>query len=533
MTVGRTMRVAVVVLLVGASAAFAGTVVNPFGGNWNTTLGGTSRGTVAFTAISTSSGIAALQAIGGHPCGAPTTYYHGDFTEHPSSSDTQMGTMTACTVAAGHLVGRWQGGGTAGDIEIALNSARDGFDGFLSSDLFGAVFTYAGTFVAHFAGDGCCSTGRVRSGGLNPPGTFCPGRSTNLALRVTGGLQVECATRRVVTADEKAQASEDLRAEVSIAAEMCGVAAAEFSRNPEYAALYVEGCPRIVDVIGETLAIKHDPPDRSFRSPTLPPTVRVARYAAKGCPVGLNKRRCAALNAALLNYVYVLRPTAGVAGDVALGANRVAGAVQDNSPPYAFSQEAFGKVNMGALAIDLAAMRAYGRAFARVLRADHLNIKLTARQAKKAESTLLSSMISNQLLDELVAGGLARHRAGARKLLMRRLTAISGAVSVSALGAALPSSAFASQYKSITLSGLASIVNSLTGTGDLSSATAQALVSDLASAQNACRNRRHRIAAIRRFVAHARAHASASEAGFLRFGAQPFTASSVPAGSCQ
>jgi hypothetical protein len=153
-----TWFVCVLAMVVVPATARADTVVNPFSGQWTTTLGGSTPGTVKFSAISAADGASALEAIGGHACGAPTTYYHGDYTDTPSPGMTQTGTMTACTATAGHLVGRWSGSGDTGDIDVTLNGAKTGFDGSFTAPSFGASFTYAGTFVSHFAGDGCCAT---------------------------------------------------------------------------------------------------------------------------------------------------------------------------------------------------------------------------------------------------------------------------------------------------------------------------------------------------------------------------------------
>lgn len=141
MTVRRATLAGLLVSLIAVGSARADTVVvNSYSGLWNTTLtyqGASIPGTVKFTAIDATTGANALEAIGGHACGAPTTYYHGDYTDMPSGGTTQTGVMTACIVTAGHLVGRWAGGGDQGDLDITLNSAKNGFDGSFSDDMFG------------------------------------------------------------------------------------------------------------------------------------------------------------------------------------------------------------------------------------------------------------------------------------------------------------------------------------------------------------------------------------------------------------
>src|ERR1700730_15156236 len=119
----RTLLVALFVLCLAASSARADTVVNPFSGQWNTQLSG-HPGTVKFSAISAIVGVPALKAMGGQPCAAPTTYYHGD-----NSNGPQFGaaTMTACTMNGQHLhlIGRWQTPSHLGTFNIALGVNLD------------------------------------------------------------------------------------------------------------------------------------------------------------------------------------------------------------------------------------------------------------------------------------------------------------------------------------------------------------------------------------------------------------------------
>jgi hypothetical protein len=530
MKIGMAVQATLVVLLLGAGAARADTVVvNPFGGQWATSLGGTTPGTVKFTAVSETDGANALQAMGGHLCGAPTTYYHGDYTDTPSANVTDRGTMTACIVTAGHLVGRWQGSGDAGDVDVTLNSAKNGFDGSFNSTSFQANFTYSGTFTAHFPGDGCCVTATPPSGGaLSPPTTFCPGTALDFGP-FAYSAKVPCVTKKSITPVEKLQASNDLFYEEKALVDAC----IEAFKGGENYPLLLLSCRAYAEQVGATQAIINDPPDRSYQLPTVPPTLPpIARQARGRCPRGLNATQCAALNAAMANYANAVSVTANVAGYVAKGANRVAGAVQANSPAAGFFQQAYGKVNAGALATDLTAEHLYGQRLATLLRAYHLDIQLSARQVKKTIPKLYSRVITNQVLDTLVANGAAPSRDAARKLLVAHLMSISGPVSSSALGPALPTSAFDSQYRSISLSELAAIVTGLSRTGDISSAAAQTLTADLLNAQSRCRNASKRISAMQQFISDAHAQA-ATNAGFLKLGAQPLTASNVAASSCQ
>jgi hypothetical protein len=140
------------------AAADTGTVINPFAGNWDTDLGNGITGTVAFKVISAADGASQLQAMNGHPCGSPTTYYHGDYTDTATTGD--QGTMTGC-ISGGNLVGRYadtvsnRGGG---DFNFHIDTANT-FSGYYTGDIDPSQqFPYKGTFVSHFPGDGCCAT---------------------------------------------------------------------------------------------------------------------------------------------------------------------------------------------------------------------------------------------------------------------------------------------------------------------------------------------------------------------------------------
>jgi hypothetical protein len=155
-------------------------------------------------------------------------------------------------------------------------------------------------------------------------------------------------------------------------------------------------------------------------------------------------------------------------------------------------------------------------------------------RAKKTMSNLARRVITTQLLDTLVAEGVVSSRKAARKLLVGQLTAISGTIDSGGLGGSLDTSAFASEYASITLSELAAVVTGLAAEGRISSSDVQVLTGDLANAQVACSDPTQRTAAILQFITDAAGvHASASDAAFLRFAAQPLTASALPASSCQ
>ena len=282
--------------------------------------------------------------------------------------------------------------------------------------------------------------------------------------------------------------------------------------------LFLLRCAASVEQYRAMARLLPDPPDASFGLPTMAPVLpSVARAAASRCPNSLTGAQCTALTTATTNYANVVSVTGKVIGYIAVGANRMTGAVKANAPASAFFQEAFEKVNAGALAADLVAEQFYGRALAKLLRADRLDVQLSSRQARAEVSSLPSSVISK----------------ATRNMLLSQLSSLKGTVSASALGAPLSSSAFASQYQSITLSELASIVNGLAHNGDFSNAVAQTLINDLHAAQNACANPSQRTAAIGQFIADLRANAPSDDAQFLSFGAQPLTRRNVPASSCK
>jgi hypothetical protein len=529
MKIRRVVLVAVFVAMFAAGTARADNVVNPFAGQWTTDLGGGVTGKVKFSVISATDGGAALQAMGGHPCGAPTTYYHGDYTDTGGSGD--VGTMTACIVTAGHLVGRYfnPAANSGGDIDVILDSSQTTFSGIYTSDQFsGQQFPYSGTFVAHFPGDGCCSTTPPSTGGLGPPRVFCPGAAADSGPAARAA-EADCEQLHFFSQQQlaKNEATADLKGQVFITVAVCRVAV-----KIEVSAETLDACESMIHQVVRTLEVKHDPPDPSFQSPTVAPVLpTLARYASGSCRRGLSAPKCTALRAALTRFGTVTNVTATVAGYVVTGANRFAGAVQAKSVTGAYFQAAYGKVNIGAWVIDVAAQQFYGRALAQLLQADHLGFTLNAAQVKKTVSSLPASVFSGQLLDEMVSGGLASSRKSARKLLLHQLSSVSGRVSSSALGTSLPTSVLANQYQSITLSELATIVLGQQRNGDFSSAAAQTLIGDLTYAQLGCSTASQRIAAMQQFVADA-AKQAPPDAGFLKLSAQPLLASTVPAASC-
>jgi hypothetical protein len=545
------------------SAPTARAAQNPFSGQWATNLGSGITGTVKFSVISESEGTQALQAMGGHLCGAPTTYYHGDYTD---TAKGDKGTMTACIVTAGHLVGRYRNSNTAtgGDLDITLNAAENGFEGFFTSDEFGGEhYPYSGTFESHFPGDGCCESPTpapppppsepappLGAGSLTPPTSFCPTGAT--AARVIAHAALRCVTRKSVTNEEKAVAAFLAATQREAVIVVCSLAKALLMGKPppstgrgkrifeEFGALqlgfaFAELCIDEAQVLANGLAIVHDPPDPHFHQVAVPPPrARVSTRGSGRCPKPLSAASCAGLLVASTNYANASAAVAADATATALTANRFTGAVTAGSTSDAFLQAAVGKVYAGELALAMAAEQAAGRALARRLRAAKLDLSLDRRTIKRIGSRLAGEVISKRLLDVLVADGLAANPSQARRVFTTELTGVSGPVDLAAaLSATLPSAAFESQYRSIAMSELAAVVNGLAGQGAISSATRQALITDLAIAQAACADPTRRIAAAGKFMTDAGAQVSGPAATLLSDGARPFTASGVPASACE
>jgi hypothetical protein len=83
---GLNLRVAiatVIVLLVLVAVPSASGTHGPnvFSGQWTTTLYDGSAGSVTFKVASDADGAAGIEGLGGHACGAPTTYYRGDYSD--------------------------------------------------------------------------------------------------------------------------------------------------------------------------------------------------------------------------------------------------------------------------------------------------------------------------------------------------------------------------------------------------------------------------------------------------------------------
>src|SRR4051794_18944084 len=83
--------------------SLADNAANGFAGQWNTNASGL-VGVLKLSVVDGAAGAQELSSLGGVPCPAPTTYYHGDY------HDTMfpVGTFAACVTPAGHLGGRFE-----------------------------------------------------------------------------------------------------------------------------------------------------------------------------------------------------------------------------------------------------------------------------------------------------------------------------------------------------------------------------------------------------------------------------------------
>jgi hypothetical protein len=247
----------------------------------------------------------------------------------------------------------------------------------------------------------------------------------------------------------------------------------------------------------------------------------------------LSAPACRALVKARTNYLNAVLSVTSAANALGRGANLFAGARQANAAASAFLQEAAGKIYAGALATRLHTQQVAGRALAKLLAADHLDINITGKQVRALGSKIAGKVITNQLLRQLVVDGLAPDPARARSIVAATLSGVSGSIDIGSAFGPLPATDFTRHYMSMTMSELNSIVAGLNAQGDLSSAASQRLAQDLVTAQAACGNPTQRVAAIHQFVKDSATLASGSTAKYLKLGAIPLEASSLPTASCQ
>jgi hypothetical protein len=355
---------------------------------------------------------------------------------------------------------------------------------------------------------------------LYPPMQFCRvqrGFPPASDPRIPGYTNpVDCVDTKLSPEQQKAELRLDAKAALLLVGGWCQAAGAVNGFEKYLVATRV--CAYAVAVYLEIATqLVHDPPDRRFWAPpgfaTVPSLATEA--AAIACPHNLSRAQCAAFRTASTNYIAALNGFTSLVGYVAIGADRAASAVAANSPMAAFFQEAFAKVNEGAVALQAVALRSYANTLARLLRADHLDAAVSAKQAKMALSKHPPHGVSKAKLQLII-----------RQLSSRSSTSISAI-----LRSSLPTATFAAAYKSISFRDLAVIVNGLVVNGNLPVAVGKTLANDLANAQSVCTNPSARIAAVNRFVADLHTYAP-SEAKFLGFGAQPLLAHNVPLSSC-
>jgi hypothetical protein len=538
---------ALVASLVFTASAAARSVTNPFAGQWTTDLGGGVTGTVKFSVIDANTGASQLQAMGGHPCtSAPTTYYHGDYTDTGGSSG-DTGTMTGCTASNGDLVGRYTNSNTSlqypgGDIDITPAATEDAFHGYYTCDdpaCGGMQFPYSGQFQSDFPGDGCCTSsgggggsGGGGSGGGAPRGWVIGGGSALYSPRVFCRVQRsfppasdvlaprdsifgDCVATHLLSHGQKPELRLDAHAALLLVAGWCQ-AAGRINGFVTYLAA-TRACAAAVEVFLEIATkLVQDPPDRRFAVPPgyALPAPR-ASLGAITCPRYLTGAQCAALRATAANYAAALDLFTNLVGYVATGAGRVASAAAAKSSLAAFFQGAFGKVNEGALAQQAAALALYGKALAKLMRADHLDVPPSVSEAELELSRHPPHGVSRAQL----------------KMIIRQLSSLAGTKLSAVLGSSIPASTLAAAYQSMSLPDLAAIVNGLVSNGQVRLSAGQKLANDLTVAQSVCTNASARISAMKRFVTDLKTYAP-SEAQFLSFGAQPLVAQRIPTASC-
>jgi hypothetical protein len=358
---------------------------------------------------------------------------------------------------------------------------------------------------------------------LYPPTAFCrvqrgfPEASDVQAAVGSGTQPIDgCVEPKLLNDTEKQNLREEAKAALVYVLAWCGVAG-----NPHSSILVtnvaLQLCRIVVDLYAEIATkLVHDPPDSHFTVPpgsAAPPPV--ARTAANACPTNLSRAQCAALRTASAGYQSALGLLTSSAGDIATGANRTSSAVAAKALVPAFFQEAFAKVNEGAMAGDAAALHSHGKTLSTILRADHLDVAISPGQAKSWLSKHPPKGVSKAQL----------------KTIAGQLSTLSGRKLSTLLSSSLRAPTFAASYKSISLIDLAAIVNGLVVNRNISTAGGQRLAADLTSVQSVCTNASQRVAGMNRFIGDVKTYAT-SEAKFLSFGSQPLLASTVPASSC-
>jgi hypothetical protein len=183
MALGTRILVVTLLALAFAAPAEATHGSNVFSGTWTTNIG-----PLAYGVISESDGASSLQSLGGQPCGAPTTYYRGLYSDQNGN-----GVIVACERSLGHLVGRYlhedSPQNTAGDggLDVTFNRPSSFAGHYTADDFPGQTFPYSGMFQTHFAEDGCCP------GSGAPPPTEEPPPSQQQANPCSGTLEAQAA----------------------------------------------------------------------------------------------------------------------------------------------------------------------------------------------------------------------------------------------------------------------------------------------------------------------------------------------------
>ena len=459
--------------------ALADDPVTAFTGQWNTNAAGVLVGSVKLSVIDAGQGAQALSDLFGTPCAAPTTYYHGDYKDNLVS-----GTLTACTVGTDRLVGRLDLSIGRGNFDVSLTDPTD-FSGSFAIDGSSTSGSIAGTFAAHFPGDGCCPGGAPSAGGApsggggGAAGGPSPGATTQTAGASAPGGAVTtaagsqglafcsdapappCAPDRIVRSAEKTAWRVTLSRQRRTAAALCALSSAPGLGPQRLAAL----CASQVGFIADALALIHDPPDRAYRRLALPHLLRRADPRARG------------LGPAAQSWAQTLGATAALSRALAQTVNRFGAAAAAGDADAAFLQAAIDKVLTGRLASALDAQAAAGKAYATALRRAERNPRVSGAAAK----------VRAAALDQIVAAGLAPSRTDARHQIAAQLAQATGTLRLASVAdAPLPTTELTVTARTITLADLRALVIALGAQRVLPAAAQQTLLADLA-AGDACR----------------------------------------------
>lgn len=384
---------------------------------------------------------------------------------------------------------------------------------------------------------------------LRPPPAFCFAHASN-DITHAAPAEFDCESREYLRNGTKFEARDQLRLDLRLTLEVCGIAFGIINRaqhvpgNKEEAETDLDWAPMcelLMRLTVASLAVVKDPPNPHLRSlQMLIPAAHVTSRSPR-CPQRFSAHACIALLKARSSYLNAVAAVSRVEDLMAQSANRFAADRQANNVALAFLEEAASKVYAGIVVSRLRAAAAAGRGFAGQLKADGMGLTATARTVRTLDAKVAGSAITNPVLDQLVHDGTAPNRPAARSLITSNLSGLSGSIDLaSALGAPFSTTGFEAQYRSITIRELNGLVGLARANNQVSAAGTQRLSQELANAQANCGHANARIALIKQFrrdvsklVSNANAPGAIGAAAFLQIGAQPLTAVNVPASSCK